>query len=89
MPRAVSGIFSLGPQDEGFVIEPKDDPKSLCQGKMTVVLGDQQLCPKGNLNETMGWTWQNKSISGVFIRFRWNEVHKSPSVPSLPVADPK
>ncbi|HXF04720.1 MAG TPA: hypothetical protein VNM72_04810 [Blastocatellia bacterium] len=81
MPRAPSGIFTLGPDGPGFVIETKDDPNASCDyDRSPASVGNQYLCETGEPYATMDWTWQNPNITGVFIRLRWNEVHLGPGV---------
>lgn len=80
MPEAVSGIFSLGPFDEGLVevsaqegcVLDNDGPRATSADGATV------LCRDGALYETMRSTWENPAISGVFISIPWNKLHIHP-----------
>ncbi len=85
MPRAASGIFSLGPDGPQFQVKTGAVCKTDCPGKENLpqasgANGDTCLCrnasglPYASLDET----WSDPSITGVFIRLRWNEVHTGP-----------
>ena len=75
MPRSPSGVFTLGPDGRGFVIEAIGTPNPSCEpAKAPIGAGNQYLCPTGEPYATMDWTWQNTNVTGVFIRLRWNEV---------------
>lgn len=79
MPRAASGIFTLSPLDEGYVVETAGDPNASCpEVSAPAAGGGQFLCPTGNRQETMDVTWQSPNVTGVFIRLLWNEVHLGP-----------
>ncbi len=81
MPRAASGIFALGPDGEGFVIETRGQPNPSCDYlRSPAQVGNQYLCPTGANYATMDWTWQNPNLTGVFIRLRWDEVNPAPGV---------
>jgi len=81
MPRAASGIFTLGPDEPGFVIETLGAPGASCNyNQAPDKVGNQYLCNTGEPYATMDWTWQNPNLTGVFIRLRWNEVNPGPGV---------
>ena len=81
MPQAVSGIFTLGPDGNGFAIDSLGSSNPQCDPNSTPYqVGSQFLCNTGDSYATMNWTWQNPNITGVFIRLRWNTVHKGPGV---------
>ena len=81
MPHAASGIFTLGPDGRGFVIETMGDPSPSCDyAQASVKVGNQYLCPTGERFATMDATWQQPNITGAFIRLRWNEVHLGPGM---------
>ncbi|MCH8963176.1 MAG: hypothetical protein IH820_18140, partial [Bacteroidetes bacterium] len=81
MPHAASGIFTLGPDGRGFVIETMGDPSPSCDyAQAPVKVGNQYLCPTGERFATMDATWQQPNITGAFIRLRWNEVHLGPGM---------
>ena len=81
MPQAVSGIFTLGPDGNGFAIDSLGSSNPQCDPNTTPYrVGNQFLCNSGDSYATMDWTWQNPNITGVFIRLRWNTVHKGPGV---------
>jgi len=83
LPRAASGIYTLGPDGEGFVIETRGMPNPTCDYlRSPAQVGNQYLCPTGANYATMDWTWQNPNLTGVFIRLRWDEVN-----PALGVYD--
>jgi hypothetical protein len=77
MPLAVSGIFSLSPIDLGFTIVPAS---SNCVGGQppAAVAGSQMLCRGGPNGATMDATWQDPSLTGVFIRLLWKDVQIAP-----------
>lgn len=71
MPRAASGIYTLGPDGEGFVIETTGVPNPSCDYLHSPArVGNQYLCPTGANYATMDWTWENPNLTGVFIRLR-------------------
>lgn len=81
LPQAASGIFTIGPDGPGFVIETREDPNAACRyDQAPLKMGNEFLCSKGEPYATMDWTWQNPNITGVFIRLRWNEVHLGPDL---------
>jgi hypothetical protein len=81
LPRAASGIFTLGPDGEGFVITTRGAPNAPCEYlRSPARVGDQYLCDTGEPYATMDWTWQNPNLTGVFIRLRWDEVNSAPGV---------
>jgi hypothetical protein len=77
MPLAVSGIFSLSPIDLGFAVVPAS---STCPGGLppAAVAGSQMLCRGGQNGATMDATWQDPSLTGVFIRLLWKDVQIAP-----------
>jgi len=77
MPLAVSGIFSLSPIDAGLVAVPA---ASTCgQGQPpAAVAGSQMLCHGAASGATMDATWQDPSLTGVFIRMLWRDVQIAP-----------
>jgi hypothetical protein len=81
LPRAASGIFTLGPDGPGSTIETAGAPNSTCDyNQAPDKVGRQYLCNTGELYATMDWTWQNPNFTGVFIRLRWDEVNPGPGV---------
>lgn len=74
MPFAPSGVFTLGPVDEGFAVESG----GCSAGNPKAVVGNDYLCETGDVGATMDSTWQSPHITGVFIRLKWNEVHLAP-----------
>jgi hypothetical protein len=77
MPQAASGIYALGPADFGLVVEPA---ATLCASGLAprATVGSQMLCRGGAISATMDLTWQEPSISGVFVRLRWKDVQIAP-----------
>jgi hypothetical protein len=77
LPVAASGIYALSPLDAGFVVEPT---KSVCSngGFPRSVVGAEMLCAKGLSGATMDATWQDPSLTGVFIRLLWSDVQTAP-----------
>src|SRR5688572_25809971 len=81
LPRAASGIFTLGPDGSGLAIETLGMPDPSCDPRLSPnKAGNQYLCNNGEPFATMDWTWQNPNITGVFIRLRWDEVNPGPGV---------
>jgi len=88
LPAAASGIFTLGPDGEGFVIETRGMPNPSCDYlRSPAQVGNEYLCPTGANYATMDWTWQNPNLTGVFIRLRWDEVNSAPGVYDWTVMD--
>lgn len=80
LPRAVPGIFTLGPDGAGFEIKNRKNINPGCNNTLAkATAGDLFLCESGLPYATMEWTWTNPSITGVFIRLRWDEVHLGPN----------
>jgi len=77
MPQAVSGIFTISQLGAGYVVETA---RSTCaSGQPPVVtVGSQMLCRSGAYEATLNDTWQDPSLSGVFIRLLWSDVQKAP-----------
>lgn len=77
MPLAVSGIFSLSPIDLGFAVVPAS---STCNGGLqpAAVAGSQMLCRGAQSGATMDVTWQDPSLTGVFIRILWKDIQIAP-----------
>ncbi|MEA2166529.1 MAG: hypothetical protein QOK37_4656 [Thermoanaerobaculia bacterium] len=77
MPLAVSGIFTLSPIDLGFSVVPAS---STCPGggAPAAVAGSQMLCHGGQNGATMDVTWQDPSLTAVFIRLLWRDVQIAP-----------
>lgn len=79
MPRAASGIYALGPVEDGLVAETTGDPAASCDvADAVAVAGGRHLCPTGNPRETMMETWESSAVTGVFIRLLWSDVHNGP-----------
>ena len=79
MPRAASGISTLGADGPGFVIETLGARGASCNYYQALdKVGNQYLCNTGEPYATMDWTWQNPNLTGVFIRLRWDEVNPGP-----------
>lgn len=78
MPLAVSGIFTLSPLDFGLVVEPT---RTLCAsgGAPSAIVGAEMLC-RGltPIGATMDATWQDPSLTGVFIRLLWKDIQIAP-----------
>jgi hypothetical protein len=88
LPRAASGIFTLGPDGAGFVIDSLSSPNPSCNPNNSAAwIGDQFLCDSGEPFASMDWTWQNPNITGVFIRLRWKTVHGGPGIFDWTVMD--
>jgi hypothetical protein len=90
MPFAPSGVFTLGPDGRGFEITTRDElgrgrgsgrrgPRQT-RGEEEIVarVGDRLLTRTGAPYASMDWTWAQPGISGVYIRVRWNTVHRGP-----------
>ena len=78
MPQAVSGIFTLSPLDFSFVVEPA---KNLCTTGQppAAVAGGEMLCRNTALiGATLDQTWQDPSLTGVFIRLLWKDIQIAP-----------
>jgi len=76
MPLAVSGIFTLSPIDGGLTVVPVT---STCVGgQPAAVAGSQMLCRGGLNGATLDATWQDPSLTGVFIRLLWKDVQIAP-----------
>jgi hypothetical protein len=81
LPRAASGIYTLGPDGPGYVITTRGAPGATCDYlRAPDKVGNQYLCDTGAPYATMDWTWQNPNLTGVFIRLRWDEVNSAPGV---------
>lgn len=86
--RAPSGVYSLGPDEKGFEETPClvcDDGTLKCctdaGGAVHAAAANADgvcLCPTGTDRVSMDATWESESITGVFIRFRWSDVHLAP-----------
>ncbi|HEV7920639.1 MAG TPA: hypothetical protein VGR02_07600 [Thermoanaerobaculia bacterium] len=78
MPQAVSGILALSPLGVGFVVEPSRSVCSSGQPPAAVAAG-QMLC-RGltAAGATMDATWQDPSVTGVFIRLLWKDIQIAP-----------
>jgi hypothetical protein len=77
MPQAASGVFTLGPLDAGFVVEPTHSTCSL-GGQPVAVVGSQMLCKGALIGATMDATWQDPAAAGVFIRLLWKDIQTKP-----------
>ncbi len=77
MPEAPGGIFTLTPLDFGLVVEPA---RSTCSSGLAprAVAGAEMLCRGAVSGATMDATWQDPSLTGVFIRLLWNDVQVAP-----------
>lgn len=77
MPLAVSGIFTLSPIDLGFSVVPASNT---CPGggAPAAVAGSQMLCRGAQNGATMDVTWQDPSLTAVFIRLLWKDVQIAP-----------
>jgi hypothetical protein len=78
MPKAVSGIFTLSPLDSGFVVEPT---RTLCASGQHAVAtaGAEMLCHgAAPIGATLDTTWQDWSLTGVFIRLLWKDLQTAP-----------
>ena len=77
MPLAASGVWALSPLDAGYVVVPA---ASVCSpGKPPkATAGSQMLCVAGAYEATMDSTWQDPSLSGVFIRLLWKDIQTAP-----------
>jgi hypothetical protein len=74
MPVAVSGIFALSNLDFSYVVEPA---KALCSSGQppSASAGGQMLCRNTTLiGATLDSTWQDPSLTGVFIRLLWKDI---------------
>jgi hypothetical protein len=81
MSRAASGIFTLGPDGPGFVIDTVGAANPSCNPNNAIAWhGNLYLCETGRPYASMNWTWQNPNITGVFIRLRWDETNPAPGV---------
>jgi hypothetical protein len=86
LPRAASGLFTLGPDGPGFVVKrgaAQCNPVAHPECKAAAVgtgATTQCLCATGEPYATMDTTWGDPDIAGVFIRLRWKDVHKGPGV---------
>lgn len=78
--QAPAGVFVLGPNEQGVQIVNESDPgvPPCSRSDSQFASGSQYLCPSAVKNETMPWTWRNPSITGVFIRLEWDDVHLGP-----------
>ncbi len=77
MPLAASGIYTLSPLDNGYVVVPASSVCSPGQPPRAAV-GSQMLCPGGAIGATMDSTWQDPSLAGVFIRLLWKDIQSAP-----------
>ena len=77
MPQAASGVFTLGPLDAGYVVEPTHGTCSL-GGQPAAVVGSQMLCKGAPVGATMDATWQDPAAAGVFIRLLWKDIQTKP-----------
>jgi plastocyanin len=76
-PRAISGVFTIAPHEEGWKIEDKNDASTSCpMGDAINRVEDRFLCPTGVEAATMDYTWQNPNLTGVYIRLEWSDVYK-------------
>ena len=84
LPRAASGLFTLGPDGPGFVVksgEAQCNPVAHPECKAAAVGAGRRpsACARtGEPDATMDTTWGDPDIAGVFIRLRWKDVHKGP-----------
>ncbi len=76
MPLAVGGIFTLSPLDAGFV--PVAAGSGCGSGSPLATAAGQVLCRAGTSGATMDATWQDPTLTGVFIRLLWSDVQKAP-----------
>jgi hypothetical protein len=85
MPRAASGIFALAPDGPGR----QEGTGAFCESSQCLVkvaevktkLGTTKcICETAGSAPyaTMASTWSDPSITGVFIRLRWSEMHTGP-----------
>ena len=84
MRRAVSGIFVIGPEDEGFVERPATEACACeaeddCEPETVTDASDgtrYKLCPgEGLVNQLMDLTYTNPDVTGVVIRLDWKDIH--------------
>lgn len=76
MIQAPAGIFSLGPLGNGFTVAPTAATCSDGFAPRTTA-GAQMLCRGGAYGATLDSTWQDASLTGVFIRLLWKDVQKA------------
>lgn len=76
-PLAGAGIFTISPLEGGLVIVPAG---GACAGGVPprTTAGNQLLCGGGVKGATMDATWQDPSLTGVFIRLLWSELQIAP-----------
>ena len=75
MPIAVSGTFAIGPDGKGFQ-EFVGPPTTPCVKSFK--MDSLYLCDTtGVPYQTMDRTWEDSSITGVFIKLRWSDVQPS------------
>jgi hypothetical protein len=84
--KAVSGIFVLGPNEEGLVQKLatetcacellQNDPCSPPPQITSVVDGNTyKLCPaEGGRNQLLDTTWNNPDVTGVTVRMNWRDL---------------
>jgi hypothetical protein len=77
MPLAAAGIFTLSPLGAGFVVKPAGSTCPLGQPPVAAA-GNELLCRGGISGATMDATWQDPSLTGVFIRLLWKDVQIAP-----------
>ncbi|MBM4246125.1 MAG: hypothetical protein FJ148_20395 [Deltaproteobacteria bacterium] len=84
MRRAVSGIFVLGPEDEGFVEKPAAEACACegspdCEFETVTDVSDGEsykLCPaEGLVNQLLDSTYTNPDVTGVVLRLDWKDIH--------------
>src|ERR1044072_6111295 len=88
MPVAPGGVFSLSPVTVGFVAEPA---AAICSGGQTpkANAAGQMLCRGGlsTYGATMDATWQDPTLTGVFIRLLWSDVEPAVNTYDFTILD--
>jgi len=76
LPRAASGIFTLGPQENGFVVTnlTQMEIDNLPTNASPTHIGSTYIMPWGEEYATLDETWQSTNLAGVYIRLSWNDV---------------
>lgn len=75
MPEAASGIFALGPQEEGLEQHAGSCPRGTTEMARD---GTDVLCRSSERFSAMRETLTDDGIDGIYIRIPWSSIHVAP-----------
>src|SRR3954452_217014 len=88
MPVAPGGVFTISPVTVGFVAQPA---AATCAGGQSpkATAAGQMLCRGGPTTyaATMDATWQDPTLTGVFIRLLWSDIEPSLNTYDFTIVD--